>query len=59
MHESPAGKSKVNLTAWGKSFIYIKIKRGPEIDPYGTAQEFFPKPESLLSILTKNIHSER
>ena len=33
--------------------------RGPKIDPSGTPQEIFPKSESLLSLLTRNIYSER
>ena len=53
--ELSAYKSKVDLTACGISFTKIKNKRGPKIDPCGTPQKIFPKSESLLSILIKNI----
>ena len=36
-----------------------KKQREPKIDLCGTPKEIFPKSESLLSLLTRNICSER
>ena len=59
MHEFSAYETKVDLTACGISFTKIKNKRQLKIDHYGTTQKISPKSESLLSILTRSIHSER
>ena len=59
MYESSAYKSKVDSTACGISFTYVKNKRGPNIDHYGTLKGIFPKSESFVSILRRNIFSER
>ena len=37
----------------------MKTKRGPRMKPCGTPQEIFPKPDSLFSVSTKNIPSQR
>ena len=59
MYESSAYKSKVDSTACGISFTYVKNKRGPNIDHHGTLKGIFPKSESFVSILRRNIFSER
>ena len=53
MYESSVYKSKVDLTAWGISFTYIKNKKGPKIDPCGIPQEIFPKSKELTFNIKK------
>ena len=57
MHESSAYKSWFDCL-WHSVHIDKKNKRVPKIDPCGNPQEMFLKSESLLSILTRNIHWE-
>ena len=57
--ESSAYKSRVDVTACGISLTQIRNNRVPKMDPCGTPQEIFPKSESLFSIFTRNILSER
>ena len=59
MHESSACKNKIHLTACPISLTLIKNEGGPKINLCGTPQEIFPKSESLLSGLIRNIWSGR
>ena len=58
-HLSAYNKSIVDLTACGLSFSWIKNKMRPKIDPCVTPQELFPKLESFLSVLARNICSKK
>ena len=44
----------VSFNACGKSFIYIRKRSGPKIDPCGTAQLISAASEKTCSSVTKN-----
>ena len=48
-----------NLVAHGKSFIKIKKRRGPNMDPWGTPYKTFRKEEEVLLSLTNWWRLER
>ena len=47
------------FNACGKSFLYIRKRSGPKIDPYGTPQFISPVFEKTFSSVTKKFLFER
>ena len=57
--QSSAYKNKSEWMVWGISLTYSKIRSGPKIDPWGTAQEILDKSEKWLLMLTLNARSDK
>ena len=49
----------VSFNACGNSFMYIRKRSGPKIDPCGTPQFISPTSEKTFSSVTKNFLFQR